>query len=224
MLAQSEAYIYLSDRRKGARTDTYRSLSSFERPLFGKLLGFSEDTLLPGARELIVAEKPAEVILIPLVGGLELSDGHGESVFVSPGESFRLLAFPESRLSVVNPYEEDTISLVRILCDTSIQEAGVSHVDLEPGHVFPLLETDQLHTAFQAGLVKGLIGQYHLRSEDEYKPSDATAGLFVYVVQGAFEVQNRLLETGDALSLSGSDTLEFEALSEGALILVVEVG
>jgi quercetin 2,3-dioxygenase len=46
---------------------------------------------------------------------------------------------------------------------------------------------------------------------------------FIFVIDGVFEVQNRLLHRRDALLLPAPEKLEFEALSEGAILLVLEI-
>ncbi|WP_042722311.1 hypothetical protein, partial [Flavobacterium sp. B17] len=47
--------------------------------------------------------------------------------------------------------------------------------------------------------------------------------IFGMVINGAFEFQNRLLETRDSILLRDIQILEFEALSENALIIFFEI-
>lgn len=67
------------------------------------------------------------------------------------------------------------------------------------------------------------IGLYDGRKEDNYTPQKKNATLFGMVLHGAFEFQNRLMENRDAIVLWDTDELEFEALSEEALLLFIEV-
>jgi len=46
--------------------------------------------------------------------------------------------------------------------------------------------------------------------------------VYVFVIEGAFEVQNRLLHARDGLSLSSATEVEFEALSNDAMLLILE--
>jgi redox-sensitive bicupin YhaK (pirin superfamily) len=48
------------------------------------------------------------------------------------------------------------------------------------------------------------------------------AGLFVFVIEGAFEVEGRLLHERDSLALWETGKAEMEALSNDAIILVIE--
>lgn len=67
------------------------------------------------------------------------------------------------------------------------------------------------------------IGLYDGRKEDSYVFYKPQKSVFGMVINGAFEFQNRLLETRDAILLSEIETLEFEALSENALLLFLEI-
>lgn len=67
------------------------------------------------------------------------------------------------------------------------------------------------------------IGLYEGRKEEVYSLSNADKTMFGMVINGAFEFQNRLLETRDSILLRDIQTLEFEALSENALIIFFEI-
>ncbi|MFS4472366.1 hypothetical protein [Chryseobacterium sp. T20] len=67
------------------------------------------------------------------------------------------------------------------------------------------------------------IGLYHGRAEGYYALKDTEKSIFGMVINGAFEFQNRLMENRDAILLWELEELEFEALSENALILFMEV-
>ena len=48
-------------------------------------------------------------------------------------------------------------------------------------------------------------------------------GIYAFIIEGVFEVQDRLLHTKDALDLWNTDEIDFEALSNGAILLLFEV-
>jgi hypothetical protein len=66
------------------------------------------------------------------------------------------------------------------------------------------------------------IGQYQGRSEGTYIPRDPTKGTFAFVIHGAFEIENRLLEARDAIALWNTPEVAFEALSNDAIVLFIE--
>lgn len=48
------------------------------------------------------------------------------------------------------------------------------------------------------------------------------SGLFIFVIEGAFEVQGRLLHARDGLALWDIEAAEMEVLSNDAVIMVIE--
>ena len=61
------------------------------------------------------------------------------------------------------------------------------------------------------------------REDGVYSLKNPQNGVFVFVIEGAFEVQNRLLEPRDGLAISAVEAIEFEALSNNAIILFLEI-
>jgi hypothetical protein len=61
------------------------------------------------------------------------------------------------------------------------------------------------------------------RTDVVYTLRDASGGLYAYSIQGAFEVQYRLLQPRDGLALWNVKEIEAEALSSEAILLVVEL-
>ena len=51
---------------------------------------------------------------------------------------------------------------------------------------------------------------------------DSTKGVFVFVIDGAFEVSNRLLQARDGLAITKASQVEFESLSNEAIIMFIE--
>jgi hypothetical protein len=67
------------------------------------------------------------------------------------------------------------------------------------------------------------VGLYDGRMEETYPVQNLQKSIFGMVINGAFEFQNRLMESRDAIILSEIETLEFEALSENALLVFFEI-
>jgi hypothetical protein len=67
------------------------------------------------------------------------------------------------------------------------------------------------------------IGKFAGRQEGRYHLSDPQNTLYFFVIGGAFEVQQRLLQPRDGLALWNAGTIDFEALSNDAVLLVMEL-
>lgn len=68
----------------------------------------------------------------------------------------------------------------------------------------------------------GGIGIYKRRTKDTYQVKQRGNGLFVFVINGAFEIENRLMGPRDGLALRDREEISFEALSELSIILLLE--
>ena len=68
------------------------------------------------------------------------------------------------------------------------------------------------------------IGKFTGRKEAVYKTHHPQNSLFVFVIEGAFEVHGRLMHPRDGLGLwDNSGDIELEALSNDAIILLIEM-
>jgi redox-sensitive bicupin YhaK (pirin superfamily) len=168
-----------------------------------------------------------DIILLPVVGGLEytriLSDGTLMANFLEPGQAVGLSVEAGMTYTVSNPYETETINFLQLwLTNVSGSSAPASKLigfDLTVRNtLLPLIE----HPGNRV-----FIGQYSGREEGEYvvKSAVGTPRIFIFILQGSFEVANRLLHERDGLSLSIDDgyVLEFEALSNDAILILLEV-
>lgn len=90
-----------------------------------------------------------------------------------------------------------------------------SHVELNKKNVLGILSPNLPF--------RNYIGMFDGRREAEYSLEDQEKNIFGIVINGAFEVQNRLLESRDALQLFDIQTLEFEALSNNAILMFFEL-
>ena len=65
------------------------------------------------------------------------------------------------------------------------------------------------------------IGKFSGRGETIYKSSSGKC-CFLFVIAGAFEAEGRLLHERDGLALFDTNEIEMEALSNDAMMLLIE--
>ena len=233
MLTQTNAQLYLAQLRGETIANGFRSWHTFNfetyqtesREPFERLLAFNEEMLAAEKTYSIQVAQTSEIILLPVQGGLEVIDSEGNSIWISPGESFSFLAFPESNFEIRNPYPANTVRYlqIRLLAEAPITAHTVC--SCPPLTSIPIDSRDILVQAFTSADQKlnGYLGQYMGRKKGQLTVSEPKNNLFIFILRGAFEVQDRLLEKGDALALRHEHKLEFEALSNEALILILEM-
>lgn len=240
MDTQTQAQIYLADQRGLSETTVFRSYHTFNsgsyqaegREPFRSLCLFNEDTLRAGASLSMQSEQDTQVLLLPVNGSLEWhinglpdpDDPAGN--FLEPRQAGLLSLRAGTSYTVNNPYEQEYIDFLQIWMNstgqTSLSAPFFQRIAIDLGQkntLVPLfIPTDQQPD------IRGYIGQFDGRQDSVYE-AGASEGVFVFVLQGAFEVANRLLHASDGLSLRDvqDNWIEFEALSNDAILMLLTV-
>ena len=128
--------------------------------------------------------------------------------------------------TINNPYRTESINYLEIWLTNS--SPGIhAHYHPDAVLIYPLTTNScpSFHLMIPIPKYQGYIGRYAGRAEDSYQPRERKNGVFVFVLSGVFEVQNRLLHQRDGLSLTNvqNGEVDFEALSNDAVLLLLEV-
>ena len=238
MDTQTQAQLYLADQRGCLQIDYFRSYHSFNfgqynaenRQPFGSLQMLNDDTLTAGHTIKMQVAENTDILILPIVGGLEYKTSLGTG-FLEAGQATVFSLSNGMDYEIINPYEAELINFLQIwLPNTSsdfspkIQQTSFDLTDknkLIP--IFFLNSTGLNHNRGSSGF----IGKYDGRKDGIYqaKKGIQPTGIFVFILSGVFEVQNRLLHERDGLSLMNiqNEDVEFEALSNNAILLLMEI-
>lgn len=193
-------------------TFNFGSYSNEHRYPF-RQLKFVNDVFLPAGQFMALeAYDEYNLLILPVIGGVEVHH-NGETVFTGAEQYFWKLQ--HDRVSVSNPFPANEVNFLLIAFDSTNTEA-------EYTGVVDLTQKNRLETFIRFSEQKISMGIYEGRQEDLYKRMLPGAGLFCMVLRGVFEVTGRLLHTRDAIHFYHDAEIEFEALSEDAIILVIE--
>jgi hypothetical protein len=219
-----EARIFLANQRACSEFTSFRCFSTFNEAedAFGAMHDLNDETL--AARQSIDASigENTDILIVPIVGGLEIIDSQGFHDFVGVGEAQLLCLEEGMEYEITNPYDTELINFLQIrlsnLSDSFAYKTEKTIVNLnQKNELLPLFsKIGNLYTSF--------VCKYEGRKEGVHAVQKAGNGVFVFVIEGAFEVANRLLETRDGLSLKNIEIVEFEALSAEAILMIFEVG
>jgi quercetin 2,3-dioxygenase len=227
MIPQCPAKIFLADDRGHSEMAWFRSYNTFNfgkynnehKAAFGSLYVLNDDTLAGGKNLKLSIEENSHVILIPIVGAVAYTDSNGNESLLQAGEAQLCSLQQGTSITITNPYEKETINFLQVwIKNNDSLPSGEIHQT-----AFDLNNNNQLILLFKGCNDTQLsIGKYDGRAEDIYKLSKQGNSVFAFVIEGAFEVQNRLLHARDGLALWELQEVEFEALSNEAIILFVE--
>ncbi|MFD2521211.1 pirin family protein [Emticicia soli] len=228
MLTQTQGQIYLSNARGLTLTKTHRSFHTFNdgnyydrnRKPFGNLITCNDDTLVGGETMRIIADRNLEIMLLPLVGAIELSINGGKPEFIDICEAKVFSVSANDAYEITNPYDNELVNFLHIRFTRAF---GVESI--KNRSVYFNIDTNK-HTLQNIG-ANCYIGKFAGREEGFLILKPESQGVFGFVIEGAFEFQNRLLEARDSIALWNDDNdplqIEFEALSNDAILLIIEV-
>ena len=231
MLPQSKGKIYPAEERGLNETEWFRSYNTFNfgkyqqehKKPFGSLYVLNEDTLGGGQSLKWLIEEDTDIILIPIVGAIAFGGSTGNEGLVEAGAVQVLHLKAGNTCTTKNPYTDHLVKCLQLWIKTSDNQTLCceSKFDLES---YELMEIFSRITpgAENAGYT-GTIGKLKGRQEAIYHKKNSKTGVFIFVIHGELEVQYRLMHEGDGLALWEVDEVEFEALSNNAILLILEV-
>lgn len=228
MIKQTKAKIFLAEERGVIETGSFRSMDTFSqgkdiihnRFPFGPLYRLSDDTLAPGASLEHVADDNSYLILVPVTGALSVTRNNENESIIGAGEIAVLGISKSNTLKIGNPYEEGLINYLQVWLKKEHKEEADSVSSFELNNNINELIT--VHNN-RDKLFHISIGKFTGRSEVLYNTKGKGNGTFAYVIEGAFEVNGRLLHARDGLALWETSEADAEALSNNAILLLLEL-
>ena len=228
MLAQSKGKMFLTDERGLNQMDWYRSYNTFNfgsyqhahKAPFSNLYVLNDDTLAAGKSVSMTIEEDSDIILIPIVGAIKYKDSLGNKAVIEPGEVHVLDIPAGAGIELINPYENELINFLQLW----IKTPGKNIYTHPKVSKFSLTYSkNQLVEIFNQAGATGYMGQFDGRAETIYQLGDIKNNVFAFVIDGAFEMQYRLLHARDGLVLWDIDEVEMEALSNEAIMMIIEI-
>ena len=229
MVQSSTAKIYLSEERGLSQRNGFRSYHTFNageyfnehKHAYGNLYLLNDETLAGKSSVQITVSENSLIILLPVVGSIICKDNLGNEQIINAGEMQCYHAASGVVMTILNPYDEELVNFLRIGIKVPVPPASaipeLFSFSLD-GSRNELIDINPIH--FPANSIVS-IGKFDGRSEAFYKLKNK--GVFVFVIQGVFEAEGRLLQQRDGLSISGTAQVEFEALSNDAIILLLPI-
>lgn len=224
MLRTINATIYLASLRGCTQDENFRSFHTFNhgnyfnefRKGFRAIKACNDETLRAKCQTTQRTVPGFVIILLPIVGALHLKMGQGDWM-IDVGQAFVFRPSEEVAYELGNPFQTEMINYLHMV----LEEEGtpfteICEFDLDPhkGCLVRIGKINQWTTEF-------FIGKYNGRQEGTFDSSNSD--VFAFAMEGAFEVQNRLLHPRDALALRNCSEVEFEALSNEAILLLIKL-
>lgn len=220
--------IHLSYQRGYTETGILQRYCSFNygtyfnehRKPLGCLRVFNEEVLAGGEATCFQAEKAGYAIFIPITGELILQGDKYGSQVIDIGQVYLHHSFPGELLTMRNEYPADKINYLYFFIESEVIfcENRLYNFDLadNPNKLMGVISDQISPFCLNIGMFAG-------RTDTLYYLTNRKSVFYAFVITGAFEVQGRLLHQRDGLALWDEDEVDMEALSNNAVVIVLEL-
>jgi hypothetical protein len=234
MINHSAGKIFLADERGVCETDQVRSQFTFNSgpyfdPFkfpFGNIYAVNDHLLAGGASQEIDVRKGFHLIILPVAGAVRYKNQQVSSALVAAGQALINSVSCDEAPVITNPFKEEVVNYLEILVRANqipLQRAvflsTYDNVNKNRNRLLPLFAGIS-EKSFLPNL--NSIGKFTGRGEAIYHLRKNDTGVFVFVLEGAFEVNGRLLHARDGLALWHTERIGVEALSNDAILLLIE--
>ncbi|MFT3935653.1 MAG: pirin family protein [Chitinophagaceae bacterium] len=233
---QTKAKIFLADQRGAQQTKQFQSKYTFNygsyynehKNGFGNIYLLNDD-MLAGAGELNMEVKQASyILLIPIAGAIRYKDNLNNNHFIAAGQVHCMEAPEGLLMNISNPFRDDYVNFLQVWIKVDKPNRASGRSDLftyedvneRLNNLVYVLPDKKIAAAYPFSVS---LGKFAGRGEGVYQTKNGNVGLFVFVAEGAFEVEGRLLHARDGLALWDPKTIEMEALSNGAIVFIFEL-
>lgn len=222
----SPATIFLSEQRSLIGDSRYTAHCTFhtQNETFADLYLFNDEVLNAGADVEMITAFPSYIMLIPVTGELLYKDHSGAVSDLDAGQVLISRKAAGESFKVMNVYEEEAIHFLHIqVKDMAVAGAPFTVINNFGLETFRNNFSDITQSVAEKIPFRVCIGQFGGREKAVFKAADLRSFLFSFVISGAFEMEERLLQPRDGLALWDLQHAELEALSNDATMLVVEL-
>lgn len=236
MITESAGKIFLAEERGRNELKWLRSFNMFNfgnfynknKQPFESLYVLNEDTLAGNRQINMLVEDDSCIILIPVVGAIAFKDSTGNAGLLQAGQAQMLNLYEGTTLEISNPYEEELVNFLQVWIkmpdlQSTVPQLFEFDLDENPDQLLELFSPQKKNMIKTVPQPRGVIGKFNGRSQAMYKTVQPGNALFAYVIEGNVEVQSRLMNPQDGLGLWDLEELELEALSNNAIVLILEI-
>lgn len=222
----SPGKIFLAEERGFVENDIHRRYCTFNfdnyynehKKQFGRLYTLNDEILPAGGRLWQTTARNGIMLLVPVVGGL-IIEVNGLLIEAEAGEVLTIPVTEKTGYTIINPYDEDWINFLHLEFDgcglTAEAEKHLFDIEHVVNELIPVIDRHDFPFKLNIGRFAG--------REDFVYPVEAGNNIFGFIIAGAFEFQNRLLHERDGIALWETIAIEAEALSNGAVALLLEM-
>lgn len=184
------------------------------------LLALNDHLLVGGFSMTMQINENEQVLILPVAGAISFLNDGGNVDTAAAGQVITLGNCLKNEIVISNPFLHQTVSFLEIRFISNYNNripTTINTYNDVNGH----LNLFQELNSNVASIIS--VAKFNGRCETVYEKRNSSYQLFAFVIDGAFETEGCLLHQGDGLLLPDSINIETEALSNDALMLLIEI-
>ena len=225
---KSPGKIYLADQRGFMESVILQRYSTFnfekyyneDAEPFGDLFLLNDDSIARGKLTFFLSKADSLQIFMPITGRVDIVC-NGKEYALETGQVQVLNLGKGEVLEISNPYQNDTINYIQIGIRTDMfllrHSEMLFNFDFEKdkNRLIENVSNPKLPFKLSAGV-------FERREEIIYKMQSPESNFYAFIIDGAIEIESRLLNRRDGLALWKAEKVELKALDNNAMVLVLE--
>ena len=225
---KSPGKIYLADQRGFMESLILQRYSTFnfekyyneDAEPFGDLFLLNDDSIAGGKLNFFLSKADSLQIFMPITGRVDIVC-NGKEYSLETGQVQVLNLGKGEVLEISNPYQNDTINYIQIGIRTDMfllrHSEMLFNFDFEKDKntLIEIVSNPKLPFKLSAVIFAG-------REEAIYKMQSPESSFYAFIIDGAFEIESRLLNRRDGLALWNAEKVKLKALDNNAMVLVLE--
>lgn len=226
MKSITQGKIFLADQRGLKQTHQLKRWSTFNfedfndvnKTAIDRLYMLNDDQLAGWQRTTFEVEKDSYVLILPITGAVNYADDKDNETDIDVEEGLVVFAEQGTRVRLTNPFKNDIVNYLCICLradEAAPNTPQFFNFDLTNGNELISLTTNSLPFKFSIGRFDG--------RKEAMEQINGNATFYAFVINGAFEIDGRLLHEKDGLALWNTNNIELEALSNNAVVLILEL-
>ena len=211
-------------------TFSFSGYQDADRMNFGALRVLNDDTVSAGMGFGTHSHENMEIISIPLSGDLEHKDSMGNSTIIKSGDIQIMSASSGIKHSEYNHHKDQVVKFLQIwiipnLRNTTPRYDQITLNPLDSQNKFQQIlspNPDDEGVWIQQDAWFHL-GNFDNDIETQYNLKKESNGVYFFVLEGSFTVNNQTLNSRDGLGIWDVNQFEIKSNSENARLLIMEV-
>lgn len=198
-----------------------------ERMNFGALRVLNDDTIAAGKGFGTHPHENMEIITIPLEGDLEHKDSMGNTGVINKGEIQVMSAGTGVHHSEYNKNADQAVKVLQLWVFPKKQNVTprydqMSVRDLkEPNDFYQVLSPNSEDAGMWVHQDTWFhLGEFDIEKSLDYNIKKPGNGVYVFVIDGSFNVEGESLKIRDAIGIWDAETISFKAQPQSKVLLV----